>query len=139
MIRKYTEHDTDTIVSIWRAASAVAHPFLSPGFIESEAEALRNIYLKHAETWVIEADGQVVGFAALIENDLVGLFLDPDCHGRGMGKALVDHATGLKGPLTVEVFEKNAIGRRFYARYGFTGSETYVHDATGETVLKLAC
>jgi putative acetyltransferase len=141
MIRKFTPDDTDQIVSIWRQASAIAHPFLSDAFIASETDALRNIYLAFAETWVIEDQGSLIGFVALVDSDgpceLAGLFLRPDQHGQGFGKAMVDHAVAIKGPLMVEVFEKNAIGRRFYSRYGFTGSEQFVHDATGQSLLRL--
>jgi len=50
---------------------------------------------------------------------------------------MVDHAVDLKGPLRVEVFEKNAIGRRFYERYGFVQEGKYRHEASGEMTLKL--
>ena len=138
MIRKYNEQDADAIVSLWRKASAVAHPFLSADFIDSEAKALRDIYLTYAETWVTVVDGKIVGFIALVEDEVAGLFLLPDFHGQGFGREMVDLAHNIKGPLRVEVFDKNQIGRRFYAAYGFLGTETYIHDATGETVLKLA-
>jgi len=138
MIREYQPHDADTVVSIWRAATALAHPFLDKDFVEREAEALRNVYLSFAETSVCEVNGEVVGFVALVENEVAGLFLRPSFHAQGLGRAMVDLAFQRKGPLRVEVFEKNTIGRRFYQAYGFRGSEKYLHEASGETVLKLA-
>ena len=137
MIRPFQTDDTDTIVSIWRDASALAHSFLPAAFIEQEADALRNIYLVHAETSVIEVDGTIVGFVSLVDDELAGLFLRPAFHGRGLGRAMVDFAKAQKGPLRVEVFENNHIGRKFYASYGFRGDETFVHEASGEVVLKL--
>jgi putative acetyltransferase len=138
MIREYEEQDADALVSIWRAATAIAHPFLAKDFVDSEAEALRNVYLKFAKTWVTEIDGKIVGFIAMVENEVAGLFLHPSFHGRGLGRDMVVLAVQKQGPLRVEVFEKNIIGRGFYKAFGFRGSEQYVHDATGETVLKLA-
>lgn len=138
MIREYQQQDTDAVVAIWRAATAVAHPFMTPGFIEQEATALRELYLKFAKTWVSVVDGDIIGFVAMLENEVAGLFLRPAFHGQGLGRAMIDHVFARIGPLRVEVFEKNAIGRRFYAAYGFVGSERYLHEPTGETVLKLA-
>lgn len=138
MIREFTSRDTDAIVSIWRQASAVAHPFLPADFIEQEADRLRSIYLLHAETWVCDEGGTVAGFIALAGDEVAGLFLDPDLHRRGFGRALVDFAADRKGPLTVEVFQKNTLARSFYAACGFSGNDVYVHDPTGETVCKLA-
>jgi len=137
MIRKFQPEDTDAVVSVWWAASRLAHPFLPNAFMAQEADNVRNIYLPNAETWVVEQGGTPVGFIALIGDEIGGLFLDPSCHGAGLGRALVDHAVGLKGRLRVEVFENNHIGRRFYERYGFVENAAYRHDASGEMTLKL--
>ncbi len=137
MIRKYQSEDTDAVVSIWQSAISLAHPFLDDDFVAQEAINLRTLYLPNAETWVVEDNETPVGFIALIGNEIGGLFLDPSFHGQGLGSAMVDHAVDLKGPLRVEVFEKNAIGRRFYERYGFVQEGKYRHEASGEMTLKL--
>jgi len=131
MIRKFHTRDTESLVSIWRAASAVGHPFLEDRFLAQEAENLRAVYLPNAETWVAESRGVPVGFIALIGDEIGG-------HGKGIGKAMVDHAVALKGLLCVEVFEKNTIGRRFYDQYGFVETARFRHEATGELMLKMA-
>lgn len=138
MIRKYQEHDIETVVSVWRRASELAHPFLTEAFLDQEDGNMRNIYLAYAETWVMEVGGAVVGFIALIENEIGGLFLDPEFHGQGLGRALVDKAVAEKGALKVEVFKENVIGRRFYDAYGFRGSEEFVHEASGQVTLRMA-
>ena len=138
MIREYQSEDADAVVSIWREATALAHPFLKPEFVAQETDNLRNIYLKFADTSVMEQNGTVVGFIALIEDEIGGLFLQPSFHGRGLGRTLVDHAVALKGPLRVEVFAQNAIGRRFYQKYGFADCGEYLHENSGEQTLKLA-
>ena len=137
MIRKYDKHDIEVVVSTWRRASELAHPFLTKAFLDQEDANMRNIYLAFAETWVIEIDGVVVGFIALIEDEIGGLFLDPDFHGQGLGRALVDKAVIQKGPLKVEVFKENIIGRRFYDAYGFRETEEFIHEASGQTTLRM--
>jgi putative acetyltransferase len=138
MIRKFQTKDTDALIAIWRSASSLAHPFLNEAFVAQETINLRTLYLPNAETWVLEDNETPVGFIALIGDEIGGLFLDPSLHGRGFGKTMVDHAVDTKGSLRVEVFEKNAIGRRFYERYGFVEVGKYRHEASGETTLKLA-
>ena len=137
MIRKYKSGDADALVSIWQSATSIAHPFLTDDFIAQETKNLSELHLPNAETWVMERNETPVGFIALIDNEIGGLFLDPTFHGRGLGRAMVDHAVDLKGPLGVEVFEKNEIGRRFYERYGFVQREKYLHEASGEMTLRL--
>lgn len=138
MIRKYQIEDTDAVVSVWRAASIFAHPFLTEAFLDQEAQNLRNAYLPFAETWVLEGGGDVIGFIALVDDEIAGLFLKPSFHGKGLGKAMVDHAVTLRGPLGVEVFQKNLNARQFYEHYGFVEFEEYLHEPSGQMTIKMA-
>jgi putative acetyltransferase len=138
VIRKYKTEDTDALISVWEKGNALAHPFLSEEFVAQVAKDMRNIYLPNAETWVLEEDQQPVGFIALIDNEIGGLFLDPSLIGKGYGRKMVDHAFALKGPLRVEVFKENAVGRTFYERYGFVFEEEYLHEPSGSVTLKMA-
>ncbi|NKB18969.1 MAG: GNAT family N-acetyltransferase [Alphaproteobacteria bacterium] len=137
MIRRFESEDTEAVVKAWYAASELAHPFLTTAFLKQEAENIRNIYIALAEIWVTEIDGKVVGFIALVENEIGGLFLDPAYHGRGLGHALVDKAVSKKGALTVAVFKENSIGRRFYRLYGFHRLHEFIHEETQQATLWL--
>ena len=136
-IRKFRPDDTDALVAIWASASTLAHPFLTEAFIAEETANLRTQHLPNAETWVLEHTGEPAGFIALVDDEIGGLFVAPSHHGKGFGRALVDHAVAIKGPLRVEVFEKNQIGRRFYDRYGFLEVDRYLHAPSGEVTLRL--
>jgi len=138
MIREYKETDADAIVAAWRAANELAHPFLSKAFLDKEADNVRNVYPQFATIWVTEIDGQVVGLIAMIDNEIGGLFLLPDYHGKGLGREMVDFVQEKKGKLTVEVFRDNKIGRRFYDAYGFKKTGEYLHEHSGQMTLKMA-
>ena len=137
MIRKYRAEDLEDLLTAWESASVLAHPFLSEEFLAAERNNIANVYLPHAETWVWESDGPVVGFLSLIDNEIGGLFVDPKYHRLGIGRALLDHARQLRDNLEVEVFKENVIGRKFYAKYGFVPMHEKVHDETGLEILRL--
>ncbi|MCO6383493.1 GNAT family N-acetyltransferase [Oceanicola sp. 502str15] len=124
MIRPYTPGvDDDAIVHIFTAASRLAHGFLGETFILAAAEDVRKLYLPHAETHVWDEGSGPQGFIALIPGtptEVGGFFMDPAHRGHGHGRALMDDALRRHGRLELDVFARNAIGRRFYARYGFT-------------------
>lgn len=140
-IRRYASGDLDAIMHAWEAASALAHPFVPEAFLVSERHAIPNIYLPVTETWVVEVDGGVRGFVALIgeapDTEVGAIFVDPAFHGRGAGRALMDHARALRGPLMLKVFEENAVGRRFYDRYGFVEAGREFHEGAEHTLLVL--
>lgn len=136
-IRPYRDTDLDRVLHIWRAANAVAHPFLGEDFLRSEQDNVRDVYLPAAETWVAESGGRVVGFISLLGHQVGGLFLAPAWQGRRIGKALMDKAVAERGALELDVFAANVIGRRFYDRYGFVDADDYLHAPTGQRVLRL--
>lgn len=137
MIRAYQPADLDDVLSVWSRASELAHPFLGEAFASAERENIATVYIPNAETWVWEQSGRVVGFIALLGNEVGGLFVDPDFHGTGVGRALMDHARARRGPLEVEVFTSNVIGRAFYAKYGFTLMHQMTHAETGLAIMRL--
>lgn len=128
-IRAYSATDRDRLADIWLEASRVGHPFLGEARLLDQQAKVREDYLPQAENWVIELDGRTVGFIGLLDNDFIGgLFIDPACHGRGLGKALVLHAARLKGALDVEVYADNGPALVFYRRLSFAETQRYDQD-----------
>lgn len=137
MIRKYRDADLDQLLEVWYRASEVAHPFLTEEFLAAESENIRKVHMPKAKTWVYEDARKVVGFIAQIGNEVGAIFVSPDMHGRGIGRALMDLARARHGTLELDVFEANSIGRSFYERYGFTPIGRHVHEESGHPCLRL--
>ena len=138
MMRKYKPEDTEALIIIWDNAEALAHPFLPSEVRDQVRRDMRSLYLPNAETWVLDDEGVPVGFIAMIDKEIGGLFLDPSQQGKGKGREMVDHVVALKGPLTVEVFKDNKIGLRFYERYGFEVTGEGMFEASGDETFKMA-
>jgi len=137
IIRQYKDTDLEGVLSSWKNTQEIAHPFLPEDFQAQELINIKELYLPNADTWVVEENNVVVGFIALIGNEVGGLFLQPTHHGKKLGKLMVDKAQEIHGDLVVDVFEKNTVGRDFYAKYGFKQVEEKTHEQTGEKVLRL--
>jgi putative acetyltransferase len=137
LIRKYQDLDLDAVLSSWENASRLAHPFLTDQYFEHEKQIIPETHLPDADTWVAEIDHQVVGFVALIDNEVGAIFVQPEFHGKGVGRALMDKAQELHADLEVEVFSRNLIGREAYSRYGFVMIAATTHGDTGHNRLRL--
>jgi ribosomal protein S18 acetylase RimI-like enzyme len=61
----------------------------------------------------------VVGFIALLEEHVGGLFIAPAHHRRGIGTRLMRHVQAISRRLSVNVFSVNENARRFYEKCGF--------------------
>ncbi|MDF1800510.1 MAG: GNAT family N-acetyltransferase [Planctomycetota bacterium] len=135
-LRPFTDADFDKLVSAWRAASVVAHPFLTPDFLEAEVESIRD-YLPAAETWVAEDDGKLVGFLSLLGSEVGALFVHPAAWHKGIGRALLAKAVELRGDLTLRVFAENEVGRTFYRKMGFLETGRESHKQTGNELVRM--
>jgi putative acetyltransferase len=138
-IRAFQPADEDTVVSIWLEASKVATPFLSSDFLGKTRKQIREVWLQTAETWVYDDGNGVLGFIALIGNEVGGLFVHPEAQNRGIGRSLMDWASLHHEPLLTEVFEDNTVGRRFYERYGFRETNRYFHKPTEQNMIRMIC
>lgn len=124
-------------MDIWSQASALAHPFLDKNFVEKVRTDMRALYLPNSQTWVYEDKNSVVGFIAMINNEIGGLFVLPEYQFKGIGTKLVDFVLQDNDELEVEVFERNFIGRAFYDKYGFVLLKKLSHKETGNEILRL--
>jgi len=135
MIRDYRESDLSDLLDAWYEASLIAHPFLDEAFLATERQNIPDLYLPNAETWVYEHEGQVVGFIAMIGQEVGAIFVQPRLHSQGIGRALMDYARERRDALEVQVFTKNNIGRSFYSRYGFKEAGQSTHESSGHDVI----
>lgn len=137
MIRSYQASDQEQTLAVWYNASVVAHHFLDESFFEQERKAIIEQYFPVTEKWVYEHEGSVVGFIAMLDNEVGAIFVEPDAQGQGIGRALMEHVRANRDVLELDVFKANRIGRRFYARYGFQVVGERVHEETGQAMLRL--
>lgn len=137
MIRPYKDTDLRELLEAWYSASLLGHPFLDEAFFQEERNRIRKVHLPSAETWVFEQDGVVVGFIALIGNEVAAIFVDARYQGRGIGRALMDHARSIRDFLELLVFKDNVVGRNFYEKYGFHQVGEELHEETGCMQLRL--
>ncbi|MBJ7501986.1 MAG: acetyltransferase [Sphingopyxis sp.] len=130
-IRPSTPADGDRAVDIWRAAVDATHDFLTPEdriAIEEEVKG----FLPQAPLWLaVDADDRPVAFMLLDNSAMEALFVDPVHRGRGVGKALVEHAVALHGAITTEVNEQNGQAAGFYERMGFVPTGRSDRDGQG--------
>lgn len=138
MIRDYCEADIDQVLAIWLSASIQAHAFVPSAFWASQVEAMRDIYLPVAETWVFEEEGRVIGFYCLVEATLAAIFVSPDRQGRGIGSALIEDAKQRRDSLTLTVYQANRPSVGFYQKHGFVIHAEQLDANTGQPELVMA-
>ncbi len=85
------------------------------------------------ETWVVERLGQVCGFGARIANEVVALYVAPDCIGLGLGHLLL---TTLERRITHEGLghvrlDSTITAQNFYQGHGYRVVKLAVHFLTG--------
>lgn len=76
--------------------------------------------LPHAPLWLaVDEHDHPLGFMLMEESHVDGLFVDPPQHGKGIGRALIDHALRQLSVITADVNEQNSQAIGFYQRMGF--------------------
>lgn len=120
IIRQATNADHPQLLNIWLRSVRATHHFLQESDIQALLPQLRDIYLPAVELWVtVDAEDCPLGFIGLNENHVEMLFIEPDLRGKGIGRALLDHARSLRSQMSVDVNEQNPEAVGFYLHYGF--------------------
>ncbi len=131
VLRPYAGPDRDTCLAIWRAASEAGHPFLTRPALDADQVLVRDVYLAKAAITLACDEAGPVGFIALIDDFIGGLFVQPGRHRQGVGRLLITAASRQAGPLSVEVYVENAKALRFYETLGFVPTAERATDDQG--------
>jgi ribosomal protein S18 acetylase RimI-like enzyme len=147
-IRPYESRDWEDICRIHDAARI--GELRGAGLLEAYldlADTYENEGLFDDEVWVAETGGRVAGFMAGSVSgeggEITWIYVDPELHRRGIGRALVEHFVARSGgPVELEVLDGNP-ARDFYEALGFVlastttgklaGNEAFT--ATGHTLV----
>ncbi|WP_312373506.1 acetyltransferase [Stutzerimonas nitrititolerans] len=120
IIRQATNADHPLLLNIWQRSVRATHHFLQESYIEELLPQLRDNYLPAVELWVaVDTEDSPLGFIGLNENHVEMLFIEPDLRGKGIGRALLDHARSSRQQMSVDVNEQNPEAVGFYLHYGF--------------------
>ncbi|MFV3334864.1 acetyltransferase [Pseudomonas sp. NY15437] len=132
LIRQRIAADNPRLLDIWLGAVRATHHFLQASDIDDLLPQVRDLYLPAVAVWVaVDAEDRPLGFIGLNECHVEMLFIDPECRGRGLGRALLDFARELRGTLSVDVNEQNPQAVGFYRHYGFVQTGRSPTDGEG--------
>ena len=119
MIRRARVEDVNAIAALFRRSFGTL-TFLPTLHTPEEDRAYFGGIVAEREVWVWEEDGSILGFAALEDDELTHIYVEPDAHGRGIGAALMERVKERRpAGFRLWVFQENANARRFYERRGF--------------------
>lgn len=112
--------DFPDTVAVWEAAVRATHDFLTEEDIQFFKPLILNQYLRAVDLRCVkDKNGNILGFIGVAENKIEMLFVHPDAHGKGIGKALLNYAIAQQGATAVDVNEQNPQAVAFYLHMGF--------------------
>ncbi|MFF5854072.1 GNAT family N-acetyltransferase [Streptomyces sp. NPDC012751] len=125
VLRRAGTADAGAAADVWLRSFATALPTVGRAHSDDEVRAyFRDVVVPSRETWVADADGDVVGLMVLGDDELSQLYLAPDWRGRGLGDRFVALAKERRPQgLSLWTFQVNAPAHRFYERHGFVAAE----------------
>jgi ribosomal protein S18 acetylase RimI-like enzyme len=140
MLRRATADDADAVADVFRRSFETL-TFLPTLHTPGEDRAFFARTIAEQEVWVSERGGRIVAFAALTDDELTHLYVEPAQQGLGVGNALFDIARQQRpAGFRLWVFQQNLRARHFYERRGCRlleltdgrGNEEHVPDALYE-------
>jgi len=125
-IRRAHPTESDSLAALWirsRRGSASIPPTVHTD--EEVHRWFEEIVFRTCEVWVATDNGNAVGLMVLDQEWIDQLYVDPGEVGKGVGGALLGHATRLRpAGLKLWTFQSNLDARRFYEAHGFVATVT---------------
>lgn len=118
-IVKGTENDFSRLLAVWESAVKATHDFLdNEDFVYYQSRMMD--YLRLVDLYVYkDGDGEIIGFMGVSDTMIEMLFVDAASRGRGVGRELLNYATGNLNIYNLDVNEQNTQAVGFYLKMGF--------------------
>ena len=120
-LRRARPEEHDELEDLQRRASLELPEYREQLLANPDAVHLPPAQIANSQVIVAEIGGEIVGFAAVVGDELDGLFVEPDLWGGGIGKALIDaavHDARQRGLSLTVIANPRAKG--FYESCGFS-------------------
>lgn len=130
-LRPATPQDAPACYALWHAAVAATHDFLDPADFAAIAAEVQAMLPAVPMTLAVNTNDQPLGFMIMDGTHMEALFIHPDAHGHGIGKALVQSVVAAHGRITTDVNAQNAGAVGFYRRLGFVPTGHSANDSQG--------
>lgn len=130
-LRPSSPADVDRVVEIWCLAVDATHGFLQAEDRIALEHEVRTFFATVPLTLAVDASDSPLGFMLVQDGNMDALFIDPNYHRQGIGKALVAEALRLSPQLTTDVNEQNAQAAAFYLHLGFVPTGRSETDGQG--------
>jgi ribosomal protein S18 acetylase RimI-like enzyme len=116
-IRRGQTDDAEAVARLLRAVQRACLPYLPDLHTPEEDLAFfRDRVFAECEVWIA---GAIDGFIAFRPGWVDHLYVRPECHGQGIGRALLAVAMNSQAPLRLWVFQRNTAAIGFYRSRGF--------------------
>jgi GNAT superfamily N-acetyltransferase len=118
-IRPATPRHVEAVARLFRAVRTACLPYLPDLHTPAEDLAFfRDRVFPECFVWV-GGEASIDGFCAWRPGWVDHLYVRPECHGQGLGTALLAEAMAACSPLRLWAFQRNTQALRFYAARGF--------------------
>ena len=120
LLREAGSDDAEALTTLLLRSRAQAMPWLAS--VHDQASTrwwMEHVLIADQHVRLAHDQHRLLGFAALDDDWLTQLYVDPDHHGRGVGRTLLDDAKRRRPEgLRLHVFTRNTRARRFYEAAG---------------------
>lgn len=108
MVKEVTPREWGELLEVWESAVRATHDFISEEDLQFYKKAIPERYLPELCVYCLRNEaGRMLGFLGVSASEIEMLFVRDEARGRGVGRELLEYATGVLGLTRLWVNSQN--------------------------------